>query len=411
MMRKQAWMLSLVLLVSAHARAGDLSPASGPDDTGSAMFSGRELLNRLETGTNAPLRTGAFTEPMAGPTAGTMPTLNEIMAAAPSTNASAASPNHVLADQVYWGLMEGDWGTRTGTMATRTLSPSNTTVSSGYYAATTLTAVDPDLLKANIRSGVILFGVTGTPEVVNTASGTAEAGDMRVGKTAYVNGAAITGTMASQTLSSANAMVAAGYYAATTLPAVDADLAATNILAGVTIFGITGTVYAASVPKTGLTTSFQAGDDGDLQKGVAWPNPRFTVGTGVDGTNCVMDNLTGLIWARNANLGGLMTWYNALVYCNALNYGGYTDWRLPNRRELLSLVVDGRYEMALCNTAGTGPWTEGDPFRGVQWTRYWSSSTLFPGTADGWMVDLVYGQMEYELKTITHNVWPVRGGP
>ncbi len=50
------------------------------------------------------------------------------------------------------------------------------------------------------------------------------------------------------------------------------------------------------VPRTGQTISYAAGDDGDLQKEVAWPKPRFTdLG---DGT--VTDNLTGLIWTKNA---------------------------------------------------------------------------------------------------------------
>ena len=34
--------------------------------------------------------------------------------------------------------------------------------------------------------------------------------------------------------------------------------------------------WPARVPKTGQTTSYAAGDDGALQKGVAWPSPRFT---------------------------------------------------------------------------------------------------------------------------------------
>ena len=33
---------------------------------------------------------------------------------------------------------------------------------------------------------------------------------------------------------------------------------------------------AAQLPKTGLTISYAAGDDGDLELGLAWPNPRFT---------------------------------------------------------------------------------------------------------------------------------------
>lgn len=60
---------------------------------------------------------------------------------------------------------------------------------------------------------------------------------------------------------------------------------------------------AVDLPKTGQITSYDTGaiDDGDLQRGVAWPSPRFTTGTGA-GVDCVTDNLTGLMWAENGNL-------------------------------------------------------------------------------------------------------------
>ena len=60
----------------------------------------------------------------------------------------------------------------------------------------------------------------------------------------------------------------------------------------------------APVPKTGQTISYGTRDDGDLQKGVAWPTPRFT-----DNNNgTVTDKLTGLIWMKNANAFGVRTW-------------------------------------------------------------------------------------------------------
>ena len=106
----------------------------------------------------------------------------------------------------------------------------------------------------------------------------------------------------------------------------------------------TGTIatYDASVPKTGQTTSYATGDDGDLEKGVSWPNPRFTD----NGNGTVTDNLTGLIWLKNANCYGTRSWANALSDANALADGicslsdssSAGDWRLPNVRELFSLI-------------------------------------------------------------------------
>ena len=56
----------------------------------------------------------------------------------------------------------------------------------------------------------------------------------------------------------------------------DVDIYDIQLTAG--HWGQTGTynIYPAMVPKTGQTTSYGAGDDGALKKGVAWPNPRFT---------------------------------------------------------------------------------------------------------------------------------------
>jgi hypothetical protein len=50
--------------------------------------------------------------------------------------------------------------------------------------------------------------------------------------------------------------------------------------------------------------NFTTGDDGDLEKGVVWPSPRFTNPdrlTTITG-NVILDKLTGLIWVRNGNL-------------------------------------------------------------------------------------------------------------
>lgn len=211
-----------------------------------------------------------------------------------------------------------------------------------------------------------------------------------------------------QTLSSTTAVVNAGYYAATTLTAVDAYLAAENIKTNVTIFGITGTyagggiVYTnatAGVPTTGQTTSYQTGDDGDYRKGVTWPDPRFTIQAD---TNCVTDNLTGLVWARNANLNGAMTWSSAIVYCEGLIYGGQSDWRLPNVKELQSLIDFGQDSPAL---------PSGHPFAGVLSDSYWSSTTSYADGPDyAWCVSLLTGDLYRGNKAPAWYAWPVRGG-
>ena len=170
----------------------------------------------------------------------------------------------------------------------------------------------------------------------------------------------------------------------------------------------------APVPQTGQTTSYRTGDDGDLEKGVIWPYPRFT--DNLDGT--ITDNLTGLIWLKNANCFGTRTWNLALSDSNGLENGECEltdgsspgDWRLPNKKELLSLLDDGYFGPALSNTAGTGHWSQGDPFNNVQSTYYWTSTTYAGNSIPAWDIDLGTGYVLSEGKNTFHYLWPVRGG-
>jgi len=166
----------------------------------------------------------------------------------------------------------------------------------------------------------------------------------------------------------------------------------------------------APVPKTGQTTLYATGDDGDLEKGVAWPSPRFTD----NGNGTVTDNLTGLMWMKNADAGNdcdgadteKQTWAEALAscaQCNTNTFAGYTDWRLPNVRELFSLIDFSQFVPALPSGYATY-------FTGVQSDRYWSSTTLADYTVHAWHVNLNVGFVVNDPKAHTYYVWPVRGG-
>ena len=171
----------------------------------------------------------------------------------------------------------------------------------------------------------------------------------------------------------------------------------------------------ALVPKTGQTTSYATGDDGDLGKGVTWPNPRFTD----NGNGTVTDNLTNLIWLRNANCFGLRTWNQAMSDCNGLAEGedcgggflladgsGAGDWRLPNVRELFSLI-----DFEECNSS----LPSGHPFINVQTNLqpddYYYSSTTYKAYGGGaWVVRMFDGYVNGHYKTSSYYVWPVCGG-
>lgn len=182
----------------------------------------------------------------------------------------------------------------------------------------------------------------------------------------------------------------------------------------------------ASVWRTGQTACYDSsgslmacagtGQDADIQAGAAWPDPRFTYN--IDGT--VTDNLTGLIWLMNAKCSeGGRNWQDALTDIAGLNAGGtmngkdcgdisnggshQSDWRLPNYKELLSLVDFARYSPALALSnpflnLGTG----GD---------FWSSTTVSRFLPGGWEVAMWDGYTNYNFKTDSVNfVWAVRGG-
>ena len=169
------------------------------------------------------------------------------------------------------------------------------------------------------------------------------------------------------------------------------------------------------VPKTGQTTTYRPHDDGELEEGVAWPSTRFK-----DNSNgTVTDNLTGLIWLKNANCAeATKNWNTAIDYSAALYDGcincfgtagdcGLSDsstagqWRLPNLRELQSLIDYSKSNPALPSD---------NHFTGVQWQFYWSSTTIAGSTVEAWLVGLHYGYVDNDFETEPLYVWPVRGG-
>jgi hypothetical protein len=142
------------------------------------------------------------------------------------------------------------------------------------------------------------------------------------------------------------------------MPKLGIVLMTAVIAAGMGVWVPPAVAINAFVEVTGQTTPYAAGDDGDIQAGVPFPHPeRFTDKR--DGT--VKDNLTNLIWLKNANCFADVNWPQALTAANTLASGscGLTagsmagDWRLPNAKELQSLIDFGFVTPALSNAAGT----------------------------------------------------------
>ena len=113
-----------------------------------------------------------------------------------------------------------------------------------------------------------------------------------------------------------------------------------------------------------------------------------------------VDSKTGLTWQDNSAIKETkMTWQDAKSYCRELSLGGYSDWRLPNIKELQSIVDISRYNPAI--KKGFKYVTTSD--------YYWSSSVYVLDTKYAWIVYFENGYAFNDSKTNKNYVRCVRG--
>jgi hypothetical protein len=141
----------------------------------------------------------------------------------------------------------------------------------------------------------------------------------------------------------------------------------------------------------------------------------------LDGT--VRDNLTGLVWLRNARCFGPRRWRRAVELTAELGHGqcGLSDgsspgaWRLPSQAELEALLDLRFTNPSVSNAQGDAQWTQGDAFLGVESRFYWSSDTVEDclGRLPGAMaVHLGDGGAQCRAIALFFTpFWPVRGAP
>lgn len=195
----------------------------------------------------------------------------------------------------------------------------------------------------------------------------------------------------------------------------------------------TRAVNTSLLLKTGQTTSYGSGtgvDDGALKKGVARSYTVLTSGQYAGTTNivvngktcvksnaCVQDNNTGLMWTQSpsASVGpasdGKLPWtttgagataegiFPYAAAANAAQLAGYSDWRIPNVFEQMSLED---YEAPTSYPDGTA-------FPSPAATA-WTSTTQTNVTTNAFMQNLANGQTSPSAKTGTNQVYLVRGG-
>lgn len=158
------------------------------------------------------------------------------------------------------------------------------------------------------------------------------------------------------------------------------------------------------------------GDDGDYQSGAIVAGTRFDD----NGDGAFTDKLTGLVWLGLPGCIVKRDWPGAVDYANKLAAGSDLcpqlddgnsagDWRLPNIRELFSLIdlsnlapvfADGKP----FNYSGDGGTFTDDPF-----TPYWSSTSFAPvPNTLAWSLNGQTGETEMTNKRNIEWVWAVR---
>ena len=121
-----------------------------------------------------------------------------------------------------------------------------------------------------------------------------------------------------------------------------------------------------------------------------------------NGDQTVTDVQTGLMWDQRESIA--MNWKTALNYCESLTHASYTDWRMPNKNELYSLVnsVQG-----VSVKIDTGVFTGYD----INASDYWSSTTAISTTSlfpSAWRLGFGLAITAPADKTYSFNVRCVR---
>ncbi len=106
-----------------------------------------------------------------------------------------------------------------------------------------------------------------------------------------------------------------------------------------------------------------------------------------NGDATVTDIATGLIWQQEDD-NVRRTWEEAIIYCEGMKNANYEDWRLPNIKELRTII----------DMTTSGPAIDPIAFPGTNVSFYWSATTLASNSEYAWSVEFTSGWVFYGLK-------------
>ena len=182
----------------------------------------------------------------------------------------------------------------------------------------------------------------------------------------------------------------------------------------------TGGSVGAKLMKTNQQNSFRTGDDGDLKEGrlnsfftlnsnnVFGTNERFTdeIGTQAYANRVAIDhstdNGTEILGFYADGTGTSRNWEDSIDWALSVSVGTFTSgWRLPNKREMYSVIDDGAAGHALNYSAFL---IMGNALA----TGYWSSTTTNNNTNYGVMISSSRYSAERVIKTLAVRTYAVR---
>ena len=129
------------------------------------------------------------------------------------------------------------------------------------------------------------------------------------------------------------------------------------------------------------------------------PDSAYTTQT-LSAIAVVTDSRSGLMWKRDVEP-GTFTWAGALARAEAATDAGFMDWRLPNLKELRSLVEECRVNPTINDTV----------FPATAPSNVWSGSPYAGNSSNAWYVNFNGGNAGNNgVRSFANSVRLVRGG-
>ena len=143
----------------------------------------------------------------------------------------------------------------------------------------------------------------------------------------------------------------------------------------------------------------------DLHTGLMWEKKC----SGCGGLHDVRKRLR---WSGNGRERTIWDWLDAVNGNGKAGFAGYSDWRIPNVTELMSIVDYGRSAPAtyppLAVPACSSGCTDLRICSCMDATEYWTATTFSDFPAHAWVVEFQLGVVDDRLKTNLHRVRVVR---